>query len=380
MSALVGSDFSALRAQCAVLTSTPQRRLVRSRSVWIFGAGQFGRDLCKVLLSQSFKILGFIETRPHVYQIMDLPVRSWQQLNDTDRQAQLVLGIYNRGMPLDVLEALARDAGFVDVMMPWDSYGQFEKQLGWRYWLSGRDQLLSQLDGIEASHELLCDAASQACLRDIVRFRLGLNNSFGSVRHDEPQYFNALTLRGDGNKPIHYVDGGAYDGDTLLELAALRPIELAYLFEPDAGNFAALQKNLQHRDIAVHCLPLALGDSYQILSFNAGNGEAGTISANGTVHIATMALDDLLRGQSTDFIKLDVEGCEIAALNGAMDLIQRCRPVLAISLYHRPQDLWEIPALLRTLCSDYKFFLRQHYFNSFDSVLYAVPDSAPLVL
>jgi hypothetical protein len=92
-----------------------------------------------------------------------------------------------------------------------------------------------------------------------------------------------------------------------------------------------------------------------------------------------MALDDLLRGQSTDFIKLDVEGGEIAALKGAADVILRCRPVLAISFYHRPQDLWEIPQLLRTLCPDYQFFLRQHYFNSFDSVLYAVPDSTPHV-
>lgn len=374
MSALAGtSDFSALRVECAVLASTPQRTLSQERPVWIFGAGQFGRDLCKVLLAQNFKVRGFIETQPRADQLMNLPVRSWQQLNDTDRQDQLVLGIYNRGMPLDALDTLARDAGFRDVMLPWDSYGQFAAQLGWRYWLSGRDPLLLQLDAIETSHDLLSDATSQSCLRDIVRFRLGLHHGYGSFRHDDPQYFNALTLCGDSSKPIHYVDGGAYNGDTLLELASLRSIERAYLFEPDAENFAALQKNLHNTDTAVHCLPLALSDGYQMLSFNAGNGEAGTISANGTVHIAAMALDDLLRGQSTDFIKLDVEGGEIAALNGAADLIQRCRPVLAISFYHRPQDLWEIPQVLRGLCPDYQFFLRQHYFNSFDSVLYAVP-------
>ena len=112
-----------------------------------------------------------------------------------------------------------------------------------------------------------------------------------------------------------------------------------------------------------------------MLSFDAGNGEAGTISANGTVHIAAMALDDLLHGQSVDFIKLDVEGAEIAALQGAADVIKRCRPTLAISFYHRAQDLWEIPQALASLCPDYRFYLRQHFFNSFDSVLYAVPPS-----
>jgi hypothetical protein len=114
-----------------------------------------------------------------------------------------------------------------------------------------------------------------------------------------------------------------------------------------------------------------------MLSFNAGNGEAGTISTNGNVHVASMALDDLLLGQSTDFIKLDLEGGEIAALNGAAQLIARCRPVLALSYYHRPQDLWKIPQLLRKLCPNYRFFLRQHFFNSFDSVFYAVPNSDP---
>jgi FkbM family methyltransferase len=367
------NEFLALRADCAALAATPKRLLSLSRPVWIFGAGKFGRDLCEVLLAKNFMVLGFIETQPRMNQLMDLPVHSWQQLSNSDRQAQLVIGIYNRGMPLDALERIAREADFGDVMMPWDSYGQFEAELGWRYWLGGRDRLLQKLDELEATHALLSDVASQTCLRDIVRFRLGLNHCYGSFRHEEPQYFNTLTLNADVQKPIHYVDGGAYNGDTLMELAALRPIEQAYLFEPDAENFAALQKNLHKQEIPVHCLPLALSDSYQMLSFSAGNGEAGTISVNGTVHIAAMALDDLLHNQSTDFIKLDVEGGEIAALRGAAQLITRSRPVLAISFYHRAQDLWEIPQLLRTLCPDYHFFLRQHYFNSFDSVLYAVP-------
>jgi FkbM family methyltransferase len=367
------AEFSALRAECAALAATPEPTLSLSRPVWIFGAGQFARDLCKALLAKNFNVLGFIETQPRIEQLLNLPVLGWQQLSDTDRLAQLAIGIYNRGMPLDSLASLAHEAGFRDVMMPWDSYGQFDVQLGWRYWLGRRDQLIGHLDSIEATHSQLSDSTSQACLRDIVRFRLGLNHAYGGFRHEELQYFNQLTLAADTQKPIHFVDGGAYNGDTLLDLADLRPIERAYLFEPDAENFKALQQNLRNQAIAAHCLPVALSDGYQMLSFNAGVGEAGTISANGTVHIAAMALDDLLHNQATDFIKLDVEGGEIAALNGAARLISRSRPVLAISLYHRPQDLWEIPELLRKLCRDYRFYLRQHYFNSFDSVLYAVP-------
>ncbi len=251
--------------------------------------------------------------------------------------------------------------------------------------------LVTELDGKEALRFNLDQEATEVTV-NLSRFYINddgglfvesgllrLRDSDGNVVGEKA--FRAGNAAGTQQVSLAAADGfvsvellaGAYNGDTLLELAAVHPVERAYLFEPDAENFAALQKNLGSRDIRVHCLPLALSDAYRILTFTAGAGEAGRISTNGTVHIAAMALDDLLCNQSTDFIKLDVEGGEIAALNGAAKLIRRCRPVLAISFYHRPQDLWEIPQLLRDLCPDYQFFLRQHYFNSFDSVFYAVP-------
>lgn len=94
------------------------------------------------------------------------------------------------------------------------------------------------------------------------------------------------------------------------------------------------------------------------------------------IDIACAALDDLLLNTAVDFIKLDVEGAEIPALLGGRRLIETHRPTLAISLYHRPDDLWAIPATLDSICPNYRLFIRQHYFNSFDSVLYAIPDDS----
>ena len=81
----------------------------------------------------------------------------------------------------------------------------------------------------------------------------------------------------------------------------------------------------------------------------------------------------MVLGTQVDLIKLDVEGGEASALVGARDVINRCRPTLALSAYHKPDDLWELPRLINTITDGYSFFLRQHYFNSFDVVLYAVP-------
>ncbi len=203
-----------------------------------------------------------------------------------------------------------------------------------------------------------------------------MNIEYASFRHKEEQYFNEITLDSLGKSEISFVDGGAYNGDTFIELSKKVDVTTAYLFEPDPENYHALVNAIRFSPRPPICLPLALAEQHGILSFNGGSGESGSISEHGTVHIAAAALDEILPGQSIDFIKLDVEGAEIQALRGAERLIRRSRPILAISLYHQPQDIWEIPEYLANLCQNYRFYIRQYYYNSFDSVLYAVPKNS----
>jgi FkbM family methyltransferase len=368
------ADFETLRSLCAQLALEEPRRLERQCPVWIFGAGQFGRDVCSVLRKAGFAVAGFIESKPRHQTVLGLPVRGWSELEPAQTEAQMVVGIFNRGMALDELRGLASGAGFTKIFMPWDVYAQFGEGLGWRFWLSGPEVILENLSAIERTYQSLADEASRTSLLRICAFRLGRDMAYAGFSHPEPQYFNALTLETLAGKTVDYVDGGAYNGDTFHELANQADVGNAWLFEPDPDNFAALAKAVRGMPSRSVCLPLAVADSYRILSFSGGNGEGGTISDDGTVRIAAVALDDVLPTQRVDFIKLDVEGAEIQALQGAAQLIERSRPVLAISLYHRPQDIWEIPDQLAGLCQNYKFYIRQHYYNSFDSVLYAIPD------
>ena len=305
--------------------------------------------------------------------MLDLPLFNWQQWSLNHCAAPLCIGIFNRGMPLDELESLACQNGAIDVYLPWDFYHTVKQYLGWRFWLSEPKHILSQLNALATAMDCLSDKASKRCLLDIAAFRLGLNTPYASFHHAENQYFNPLTLDALQGQPIRFVDGGAYNGDTYLELCSLTNVQEAYLFEPDPANFAQLVAQSGHSTRRVHCLPLGLSDRYNILSFSAGNGEGASITETGTAHIAVAALDTVLAGHTVDFIKLDVEGAELQVLKGAQQLIQRSRPVLALSLYHCPQDLWELPLTLAGMCEDYHFYVRQHFFNSFDSVLYAVP-------
>jgi len=91
--------------------------------------------------------------------------------------------------------------------------------------------------------------------------------------------------------------------------------------------------------------------------------------------IQVVALDEAIPHFRPNLIKMDVEGAEMDALRGAGRLIQKYRPGLAISSYHHPAHLWQIPKLVSELCPEHKLYLRCHSHSSFDLVLYAFPRS-----
>lgn len=347
-----------------------------SRPIWIFGAGGFGKSLCQAMQANGIVVAGFVETAPKCTNISDLPVVNWEVLSKNQPKAQVALGILNRSTPYDHLTQIATKAGFTNMLMPWDTYDIFEKELGWRFWLSKRDFLVSGIDRIAKVSARLADEESRSTLMRITAFRLGLDMNFAACKSEENQYFNEFSLRHLRGKAITYVDCGAYNGDTYIDLLSQKSINCnqAFLMEPDPANFSQLVENVQSNTSGSPiCLPLAASDKYSILNFNSGQGEGGAIGLNGDMHIAAVSIDEMLPSTNIDFIKLDVEGAEAQLLSGARNKIQSSRPVIALSLYHNPQDLWVLPELLFEICDDYEFYIRQHYFNSFDSVFYAVP-------
>lgn len=355
----------------------PRRRLDAQRPVWIFGAGNFGRALARAMQTQGVAVAGFVETTPQVQQIQGLPVLDWATLARAQPQAQLALGILNRRTAYEQLVDIATQAGFAPPLMTWELYEQFGPDLGWRFWLGERQKLADHLDRVAAVAKQLADEESRTTLLRLCAFRLGLDLEFSGFLAAEPHYFNALTLPHLQGRPITYIDCGAYDGDTYAELVRQPGIDCrqAFLLEPDPLNYAALTRRIADQPGQAICLPLAAAQSYRVLTFSSGQGEGSALDAQGDIHVAAAALDQIASQTQVDFIKLDVEGAEEQVLLGARHMIERCRPALAVSLYHHPADIWKLPELLFSLCRDYSFHIRQHAFNSFDVVLYAVPAS-----
>ena len=72
-------------------------------------------------------------------------------------------------------------------------------------------------------------------------------------------------------------------------------------------------------------------------------------------------------------MKMDAEGAELAILRGAERFISMVRPKLAVSVYHKPADLWELPQFIGALDLNYDFYLRHYSQSITDTVVYAVP-------
>lgn len=184
------------------------------------------------------------------------------------------------------------------------------------------------------------------------------------------------------------VDCGAFDGDTLLRYTAAFGDFAAWVaFEPDPRNFAVLQRRRETLPDAlarrVRSLPAATGARAGVASFKASGSAASSIAGSGDsadVEVSVVALDEVDLPLPVTIVKLDVEGAEEATLNGARRLLRENQPFLAVSCYHRQQDLWELPLLVHALLPAARLALRAHAAEAFDLVLYALPDRGTALL
>lgn len=147
------------------------------------------------------------------------------------------------------------------------------------------------------------------------------------------------------------LDGGAASGDSSLALSELGPSKV-YAFEPSPAQRSEIELVLKMNSVAggVEVVPYALSDSPKAVSFfdqYANRCEASAIT-----------IDEFASDKDVGLIKLDIEGEEFPALKGAAKTLSRCHPVLIVCVYHRPQDLFEMPSWLVRNFPEYKFILR----------------------
>lgn len=168
------------------------------------------------------------------------------------------------------------------------------------------------------------------------------------------------------------VDCGAYTGDVVKCFYKRIPGCKVVALEPEKNNFELLQK-LKLQDL--QCIQVGAWSEDTVLSFSDSGGGSpnGAISEQGSAKIEVKALDHLKECQSATYIKMDIEGAELEALKGAKNIIMERKPKLAICIYHKPQDFFEIPIYIKKLNPNYKLFIHQHHASyPNETVLYAI--------
>lgn len=171
-----------------------------------------------------------------------------------------------------------------------------------------------------------------------------------------------------------YVDCGAYNGDTALEYILTCPgYGHIYAYEPFPNAMEEAKERLKHfaEDGSIDFVQKSVSDceNERYLKINTGAGNS-QVAQEGELQISCCSLDQSINDR-VDYLKMDIEGMEVEALRGAEKTIQKNKCQLAICVYHKPQDLWQIPIMIYRMESNYKFCLRHfggpHYY---DTILY----------
>jgi len=221
--------------------------------------------------------------------------------------------------------------------------------------------------------ELMNDDESRATYISCVRSHILRNYSSCHETDFAVQYFDAGVPYSKGFS--HFVDCGAYTGDSLETALKFSDIELYVGFEPITSNFSALSDTVDKLHTRVKnafLFPCGVAEKTGSASFSvSASSSAITDKAEG-ITLPLIRLDDALKNIPVTFLKMDIEGSEPDALKGARNLITTQKPDLAISVYHSVNHFWDIPNLLFDINPGYKFYLRSHTPATLESVLYAL--------
>lgn len=218
-------------------------------------------------------------------------------------------------------------------ILTYEHYNEHRKDFEWVYGRMADEKSRRTLEGF-------INACISGSAQDIER------------EHMAEHYFNDIT----GDYPVRcMVDCGAYTGDTVEAAAGFyADLDTVIAFEPDRQNMGRLKQMAGRTDLPVKnwgFIEKASWSEKTELCFKAA-GQASCVSGDGEVRIPADTIDHVLAGMApvkVDFIKMDVEGSEKESLSGARETIRKDHPVLAVSVYHKIEDLYEIPRMIEDI-------------------------------
>lgn len=229
------------------------------------------------------------------------------------------------------------------------------------------DTMSSNRDQIQQVYDLLESQEARETFLSILKFRMVDDTVDIKTYPEEEMYFEYDLFPALPNEV--FVDCGACGGSSLSGFLTKKrkTFEHYYGIEPDITNYnhltnyvKGLDDSISHKMDCFHC---GVYDKDGEEKFFVLHGP-GTFAADiGTERVKTAKIDSILSGSRATYIKMNIEGSEVPALKGARNTIINYKPRMAIMGYHKTEDFWEVPLLMKQYRPDYKINLRSYMKN-----------------
>ena len=351
-----------------------------TKPIVLFGAGGLGRRTLAGLRKYGVRPVAFADNSSAAWgrDIEGVPV-----LSPKDAAAKFgkngifvvtIWGAFGKDRMRDRINQV-RQLGCDNVVSFGPLYWKYPDGLVPHYSVELPHKVLEEKDRIREAYALWADDASREEFLAHLQWRLKMDFDVLAQPMKHPIYFPHDLLQLSDEEV--FVDCGAFDGDSakLFINECGGKYRKIVAFEPDPMNFAKLQENAKTwpggpgKTLLMQAATGAQRGKIRMMA--AGNKSSAV--GQGDVEVDLLTLDESLKGLAPTYLKMDIEGAEMDTLEGAANVIRDHAPVLTISAYHRQNDLWNIPLLIRSLNSSYRFYLRPHDLEVWDTVCYAIP-------
>lgn len=362
-----------------------QARVSKANAVVFYGAGGLGATALAGLRKAGLEPAAFADDTPgkQGQAIERVPIMSPTEAVERfgDR---LVFVVTIMNPKLRFLDAQARLRKLTDrpvisfLHLAWQFSEVF---LPYYQFVMPRD-LLANAEDIRRAFGLWADEESQRQFVAHIKFRLHLD--FKALPENSGQGYFPLDVLPPLPDDTVFIDCGAFDGDTVRRFVEHQSDRFSriYAFEPDEINCRKLQDYVtalgEPMASKVKIFNAGVGAQRARVGFNATGNMSASFTDTGDQQVDVLPLQEVVdvNGEFV-LLKFDVEGAEWEALKGAERLISEARPLVAISVYHRPDDLWQLPLYINSLNLGYRLFLRTQGEDGMDVICYAVPPNEP---
>lgn len=347
-----------------------------SKYIGIYGAGAYGKAFLKALKKENICVDFFIDEFSSASECHGIPI---YRLDTIPKEATIYISVLQSSAR--ILAQLNNQNfdnvfSFQESLISLESAVQEMAKLNHLWLTEDKHKMINPK--IEAVKKLLKDDNSRYVLEKIRQFRLTLSPK------DYPfpsgtEYFPADVPILDNIKSLRFIDCGAYTGDTIEVLMQQnKKVDFSISFEPDNNNLLKLNQVLDKQkshfpDTNFFAYPAGVYSSNDILSFNNNSiSSSSTIDNCSENKVSVVSLDQTVFATSPNYIKMDIEGAEKQAIIGAKKTIQKYKPNLAICIYHKPHDLWDLPLLINEIEPSYDMYIRVHEDMCLSTVLYCI--------